>query len=37
MREDAVRAQLIAAGNENLQRFSWDRAAEQTLKVLLES
>lgn len=32
--DEALRARLIAAGNENVKRFSWSHAAEQTLDVL---
>lgn len=32
--DEALRAQLIAAGHENVKRFSWSHAAQQTLEVL---
>jgi glycosyltransferase involved in cell wall biosynthesis len=33
-RDEASRAELIAAGHENVKRFSWKKAAEETLAVL---
>lgn len=36
-RDDALRAKLIAAGHANVQRFSWDKAAAETLAVLEEA
>lgn len=30
----ALRARLIAAGHENVKRFSWEQAAQETLSVL---
>jgi glycosyltransferase involved in cell wall biosynthesis len=36
-REPALREQLVAAGLENVQRFSWQRTAEQVLGVLEEA
>lgn len=33
-RDEALRADLIAAGYENVKRFSWDKAAAETLAVL---
>ncbi len=32
--DEALRQRLIAAGNENVKRFSWSHAAQQTLDVL---
>ena len=32
--DDALRQRLIAAGYENVKRFSWERAAQETLAVL---
>ena len=32
--DEALRQKLIAAGYENVKRFSWDKAAQQTLAVL---
>jgi glycosyltransferase involved in cell wall biosynthesis len=32
--DDSLRGQLVAAGFANLQRFSWDRCARETLAVL---
>lgn len=34
-RDEALRQQLIAAGYENIKRFSWEKAARETLAVLL--
>lgn len=31
----ALRKRLVAAGKTNIRRFSWDRAAQQTLNLLL--
>lgn len=36
-RDDDLRARLIAAGHANVQRFSWDKAAAETLAVLEEA
>lgn len=36
-RDEALRAQLIAAGHENVKRFSWAKAARETLAVLREA
>lgn len=36
-RDDSLREQLIAAGYENLKRFSWEKAAAETLAVLEEA
>ena len=33
-RDEALRAKLIAAGHENVKRFSWEKAARETLAVL---
>jgi glycosyltransferase involved in cell wall biosynthesis len=33
--DEALRQQLIAAGYENVKRFSWEKAARETLAVLL--
>ncbi|MCB0132047.1 MAG: glycosyltransferase family 4 protein [Caldilineaceae bacterium] len=33
-RDPALRQRLIAAGHENVQRFSWEKAAAETLAVL---
>lgn len=33
-RDEALRQQLIEAGYENVKRFSWDKAAQETLAVL---
>ena len=32
--DDALRQRLIAAGYENVKRFSWEKAAQETLAVL---
>ena len=32
--DEALRQRLIAAGYENVKRFSWVRAAQETLAVL---
>lgn len=32
--DEALRQQLIAAGYENVKRFSWEKAAQETLAVL---
>ncbi|MEZ4836330.1 MAG: glycosyltransferase family 1 protein [Caldilineaceae bacterium] len=32
--DEALRQQLIAAGHENVKRFSWQKAAQETLAVL---
>ncbi len=32
--DEALRQQLIAAGYENVKRFSWEKAAAETLAVL---
>ena len=32
-----LRQQLIAAGHENVKRFSWTKAAAETLAVLEEA
>ncbi len=32
--DEALRQQLIAAGHENVKRFSWEKAAQETLAVL---
>lgn len=34
-RDEALRQELIAAGYENVKRFSWEKAARETLAVLL--
>lgn len=34
-KDEALRQQLIAAGYENVKRFSWEKAAQETLAVLL--
>jgi glycosyltransferase involved in cell wall biosynthesis len=31
--DEALRQKLIAAGYENLKRFSWEKAAKETLSV----
>lgn len=36
-RDEALRDRLIAAGYANVQRFSWDKAAAETLAVLEEA
>ncbi len=33
-RDEALRARLIAAGHENIKRFSWQKAAAETYSVL---
>lgn len=33
--DEALRQRLIAAGYENVKRFSWEKAAQETLAVLL--
>ena len=33
-RDPALRQRLIAAGHKNVQRFSWEKAAAETLAVL---
>lgn len=35
--ERTVAEQLVASGHENVRRFSWDRAAEQTLAIYREA
>lgn len=35
--DEALRQQLIAAGYENVKRFSWEKAAAETLAVLEEA
>ena len=35
--DEALRQQLIAAGHENVKRFSWEKAAAETLAVLEEA
>ena len=35
--DEALRQQLIAAGHENVKRFSWTKAAAETLAVLEEA
>jgi glycosyltransferase involved in cell wall biosynthesis len=35
--DEALRQRLIAAGYENLKRFSWEKAARETLAVLVEA
>jgi glycosyltransferase involved in cell wall biosynthesis len=35
--DETLRQQLVAAGYANLQRFSWEKAARQTLAVLCEA
>ncbi|MEZ4716583.1 MAG: hypothetical protein R2851_10930 [Caldilineaceae bacterium] len=32
--DEALRTRLIAAGYENVARFSWEKAAQETLAVL---
>lgn len=34
--DDALRAELIRRGHENVKRFSWEKCARETLAVLLE-
>jgi glycosyltransferase involved in cell wall biosynthesis len=36
-RDEALRSELIAAGYENVRRFTWKEAARQTLEVLLDA
>ncbi len=36
-RDEALRQELIAKGYENVKRFSWDKAARETLAVLEEA
>lgn len=36
-RDEALRQRLIAAGYENVKRFSWEKAAAETLAVLEEA
>ena len=33
--DEALRQHLIAAGHENVKRFSWSKAARETLAVLV--
>ncbi len=35
--DEALRQRLIAAGHENVKRFSWQKAAQETLAVLKKS
>lgn len=35
--DEALRQRLIAAGYENVKRFSWEKAARETLAVLLKA
>ena len=35
--DEALRARLVAAGYENVKRFSWEKAAAETLAVLEEA
>ena len=35
--DEALRQQLIAKGHENVKRFSWEKAARETLAVLEEA
>lgn len=35
--DEALRQRLIAAGYENVKRFSWEKAARETLRVLEEA
>lgn len=35
--DEDLRQRLIAAGYENVKRFSWDKAAKETLAVLEEA
>ncbi len=35
--DEALRQELIAAGHRNVQRFSWEKAASETLAVLEEA
>lgn len=36
-RDESLRQELIAAGYENVKRFSWEKAARETLAVLLNA
>ncbi len=36
-RDEALRQQLIAAGHANVARFSWQKAARETLAVLIQA
>lgn len=36
-RDEDLRRELIAKGHRNLERFSWDRAAEETLAVIRQA
>ena len=36
-RDEALRQELIAKGYENVKRFSWEKAARETLEVLEEA
>jgi glycosyltransferase involved in cell wall biosynthesis len=36
-RDEALRRRLIAAGYANVKRFSWEKAAAETLAVLEEA
>jgi glycosyltransferase involved in cell wall biosynthesis len=36
-RDEALRSELIAAGYQNVRRFTWQEAARQTLEVLLDA
>jgi glycosyltransferase involved in cell wall biosynthesis len=35
--DEALRQQLIEAGYRNVERFSWEKAAQETLAVLEEA
>ena len=35
--DEALRQRLITAGYENVKRFSWEKAAQETLAVLLRA
>ena len=35
--DEGLRQRLIAAGYENVKRFSWEKAAQETLAVLEEA
>lgn len=35
--DEALRQKLISAGYENVKRFSWEKAARETLAVLEEA
>ncbi len=35
--DDALRAELVRRGHENVKRFSWEKCARETLAVLLEA